>query len=102
MRDEILSNSINHPMVTDRWLYVVDVMKKLFVITALTYRAMTSGYYYDLTFEIRGKPCLVKSAKQSFEPIQCEGIDGWGLIADGYLSWYDCLSCGASDRKPLK
>lgn len=80
---------------------------RIFVITALTYRAITSGYIYDLEFKVRGVPCHKDSLKTSFTTFTCDHptIDGYGIIAEEegiYLNWYDCLFCGASGRKKVK
>jgi hypothetical protein len=83
-------------------------MKKILVITALTYRAISSGYIYDLSFKINDQRCFQKSVKTSFSIVQCNHppIDGYGIVnqeKDGlWLNWYDCLRCGFSDRKLIE
>lgn len=78
------------------------------VITALTYRAMSSDYIYDLSFKINDQKCYQSSVKTSFSVIQCDHppIDGYGIVSQDetgiWLSWYDCLRCSYSDKKKIK
>jgi hypothetical protein len=76
---------------------------KILVITALTYRSITSGYLYGLSFKVDGKPCYKESLKLDFIVLECDHppINGYGMLLDRedglFLSWYDCLHCGYSD-----
>lgn len=74
---------------------------KWFVITAFTYRAISSGWMYDLSFRVDGIKCERQAVRAEFSTINCEGIKGFGLLTKGtdghYLQWHPCHTCERSD-----